>query len=290
MKTLRTFVALVSLALMVGLTSCCIPGGQPLHEKTVSMTVAHVADSAVQATSKNGSLSVKAAERDDVEITAKLRMRSLERLDATEIKVERDDSDRLVLEVVWPEGTRKNNEGCSFTITVPDANGVELETGNGRIEIAGLSGEADLHTSNGRVSVESHKGDVTGRTSNGRITVGNTEGDIDLRTSNGKIEVVAAPQSVKVTTSNGSVSVALADDGEGPVDIGTSNGSVTLEIGPGFKGELRADTSNGKVNVSNLSDVQMISSGKHHVHLKVGDSDNTSRIKSSNGSVNVRAR
>ena len=170
---------------MLALLAGCMPFRHPLQEKTITLTVPHVPDSALKVESQNGSISVTAGDRDDVEVVAKLRMRSLERLDATRITTSRDDSDRLAITVVWPEGGRKNNEGCSFTITLPNATGVTVKTTNGRIRIAGLSGGAKLDTKNGKIDVERHQGNVIGRTRNGAIAVSETEGDIDLESATG---------------------------------------------------------------------------------------------------------
>jgi len=288
MKTSSDCSVIVSCALMLALLSGRILMGVSLHEKTITMTVAHVPDSGLRVVSQNGAISVKASDREDVKIVAQLRMRSVERLEATRITTSRDSSDRLEIEVAWPEGGRLNNEGCSFTITLPDATGVELRTENGRITVAGLSGAARLLTSNGRIHVDGHQGDVLARTSNGSISVGEPEGDLDLHTKNGKINVVAAKRAVKAETSNGAVHIHFTDEGTGPVDVHTSNGAITLEMGAGFKGELQADNSNGRIKVKVPSDAQVLSSEKHHSHLLFGDSDNQSRLRTSNGSIEIR--
>jgi len=290
MKILRFHTLLLPLALTLTLTACRTASNKPLHEKTNTLTVPHMADSALAVDSKNGAVTVRASDREDVEIIAVLRMQSLERLETTSIETVRDATGRLTVKVAWPEDGRLNNEGCSFTIAVPDANGVELSTANGRIQIAGLSGTADLRTSNGRIEIESHHGDVTGHTSNGRIMLRETDGAIDVSSSNGRLEIIGATKSVKAHTSNGSVNVDYTEEGTGPVTVRSSNGSVTLTLGAGFKGKLRADNSNGRLRVEELPEVKTLSSGKHHVHLQFDESEARSKVATSNGSISILKR
>lgn len=290
MKIFRCYTLLIPLSLTLALTACRTASNSPLHQKTNTLNVPHVAGAALAVETRNGALTVRATDREDVEIIAVLRMQSVERLDATTVEIGRDDAGRLEAKVAWPENGRLNNEGCSFTIAIPDATGVELHSANGRITIAGLSGAANLRTSNGRIEVESHQGDVTAHTSNGKIVLHQTEGAIDVSSSNGRLEIVGATGPVKAQTSNGSMNIGYTEDGSGPVDVRSSNGSVALTVGAGFKGELQANSSNGRVSVEALSGVKTLSSGKHHAHLQFDESESNSNVRTSNGSIRIRKR
>lgn len=290
MKTTRLAFHLLLPTLMLAATSCSINFSPAKYHETRTLNVAHVPDSAIHLATANGSIVMRAADRQDVEIVAELRMTSPERLDATKIHAERDGANRLTVKIAWPDGKRENNEGCSFTVSVPDARDVDLKSSNGRLEITGLSGEAELDTSNGKIEVKDHKGNVNGETSNGAIRVSGTEGNLDLRTSNGRITVRDATGSVKANSSNGSVHISLAADGTGPVRAESSNGSMTLEIGDAFRGDLELRNSNGSLDVGNLPDATIVSSGKHHMRLKFGESTNHSRVSTSNGAIHVHHR
>lgn len=290
MKTSRYSNLIVPLALLLTLTSACTAARKPLHEKTITLTVPHVPDSALRVQSVNGALSVKADDRDDTEIIARLRMLSAERLEATTIDASRDSVNRLTVQAAWPGNGARDNEGCSFTIAVPDVNGVELNTSNGRIGIAGLSGAADLESSNGGIKVNNHQGDVTARTSNGPITIREATGTIDIRSSNGPLDISGARQSVMARTSNGSIDIDCSDENTGPVDARSSNGAITLKVGAAFEGELEAQTSNGRVAVQGLTDVQTLLADRNCVRLRFGPSDNKSRLKSSNASIRILKR
>ena len=256
---------------------------------TRTTVVDHVQDAAVQVESVNGGIKVTQSDRGDVQVIAHVKARTQERLDATTVSVTRDELNNLRVGVEWPEG-RKNNEGCSFEIELPDASNVNLRSSNGKITLVGLSGTATLKTSNRSVRVEGFEGDVKADTSNGSVKIRDVEGLIDADTKNGSIEITEAKHQVIADTSNGSVHVKLADDDSaGPVEIDTSNGSVTLELNSAFTGQLSCRTSNAKIRLNGLSG-QVVDDGKRSKKIQFGDSMVESRIKTSNGSISVTQR
>ncbi len=201
-------------------------------------------------------------------------MVSEERLGQATIVANRNSSGVLEVSAKAPEGGWRNSEGCDFEIAVPDAAGVDLSTGNGAIEIEGLSGAAKLETSNGRITIKGHSGSVEARTSNGRIEATDVGGPVNARTS------------------NGSVTVRLAAASEGPATIQTSNGAVTLELSAAFRGDLDAHTSNGSIHVpsSPPDGVRKFSSrvDRNSAHLAIGDNGPASSVQTSNGSVTIK--
>jgi hypothetical protein len=289
MKILRSSL-LLAVVLPLSLTACRTGQDWPLHAKTNTLTVAHVPGSALAVELNNGSITARAEDRQDVEVIGVLRMRSQERLEAASIETFRDASDRLTVKVAWPENRRLNNEGCSITLAVPDADGLDFHSSNGRIEISGLSGEARLRTSNGQVVVDEHHGALHAHTSNGQIKIQGTAGVIDAETSNGRIAVVDAQHSVTARTSNGSMEISFTEAATGPVEARSSNGSISLTVGSGFQGALQANTSNGRLDPGNFPEATTVSSGKHHVNLQFGDSETKSKVRTSNGSITLRER
>jgi hypothetical protein len=57
-----------------------------LHEKTVNLTVAHVPNRGLRVKSTNGRIELTRDQRSDVQITAVVRARTPERLEATTVK------------------------------------------------------------------------------------------------------------------------------------------------------------------------------------------------------------
>lgn len=253
------------------------------YRATRTAQVAHVAGMPVNVTTDNGFVEILKSGGPDVEITAHIRARSQDRLEATRVSVVREASGALSVGVDWPDAHRKSNEGCAFEIKVPDASGVRVETSNGHIRIVGLSGRADLDTSNGRIVVASHQGEAKVHTSNGRIEVERVDGDVSARTSNGAIELAEVGGAVDAGTSNGAINVRLAPSSTGPVFADSSNGGVYVEVGPAFSGVARLRTSNGRIAVDGAE----ATGGKSDKTVRIGAGGDESIISTSNGRIQL---
>lgn len=236
-----------------------------LHQVTITSAAAYRPGSALRVTSENGSVTVERASRSDVSIIAKVRAQTPERAQAVKILSDRSNDGALFIRAIWPE-RRKNNEGCTFEISLPEAQGVDLETSNGSIILSGLAGAAELHTSNGSIEVHGHNGPVEASSSNGSFKLHQLKGPVRAETSNGHIK--------------------LSLEGIGPVIAETSNGSIDLDIDQSFQGELTADTSNGSVRVSPEFQRRVSSFGKTHARLGFG-AGAPSQLSTSNGFVEV---
>lgn len=267
------FTSLVVSTVFVCLAVGCnfsIPFVAPLHEETRTSNVSHVDGASIEVVTVNGAVVVRQEERDDVEVVAHLRAVSAERLEAAEVIAVRNDDGALSISADWPEGKRRNREGCSFEVLIPDADGAILRTSNGKIELVGLGGYADLQTSNGAITVESHSG------------------AIDASTSNGRIRIADATDRVDAKTSNGTIDVGLAAEGQGPIVARTSNGGITLALSPAMKGQLTLNTSNGRLNVESSLESKVVSRKKNRAVLDLGEWEKQSSATTSNGSIWVK--
>jgi hypothetical protein len=254
--------------------SGCSPA---LHEQTVSFTAPHMQGSSVDVKARNGAITVTQKPGDVVDIVAKLRMVSQDRIAQTSITATRDANQVLIIRAEPPTGGFKSRESVSFDITIPEAQGVKVATSNGRISIIGLRGEADLHTSNGAIDIKNHSGPVKARSSNGRISASDIAGPINAQTSNGAISIV------------------LTDDNPGPAQVRTSNGAVSLQVGSGFAGDLDIRTSNGSIKVPDKRETpapfEIMTFSRRSAALRFNAEAapaQNSTIQTSNGSVSVK--
>lgn len=247
------------------------------YKETREFAVDHLEGTPVHVESSNGSIEIRSYDGEKVVVEAKIKSKSAARLEEAVVLVEREGKKQVLdVSIRWPGKKWKNGDSCSFTVLVPDANGVAADTSNGSITISGLAGQLSADTSNGSITVEHHGGPVSADTSNGSITVTDAAGR------------------VSADTSNGSITVLLAGNNPGPVDLDTSNGSVTLEVGPAFVGTVTADTSVGRVSFgpfpADLS-VEVEQRAKTEGKAVFGNASTPrSKIDTSVGSVTVKAR
>ncbi|MEW6745870.1 MAG: DUF4097 family beta strand repeat-containing protein [Planctomycetota bacterium] len=258
------------------------------HEREVRQAMVEGFDGsgALRVETVNGNIAVTLSEGPP-EVRAEIRAQTKERLEQTVVLADTQVDGTLFVHVEWPGGERRSNEGCSFEIKVPGANGVTLRTSNGVLTMEGLSGTARLDSSNGSITVRRHAGSLQARTSNGSVKLRKVEGEVDARSSNGRIEVLDAAAAVSVHTSNGRLEIRLTPQNAGPVNASTSNGSVELAIGAAFTGELRLDTSNGRVRFDGAPPAGLLSLDKTFAHLQFGEGGPASSVETSNGSIEV---
>lgn len=245
----------------------------------------------------NGSVSIeKDPARADVEIAATVTAAALTeaeaqaRLKQIQVVVAKTTAQGLEISVQFPD-ERRSNEGCSFVIRVPSANGVNVDTGNGSVSLKSLDGDAVVHTSNGGVSVADQGGTVQIDTSNGEIKVERAAAAIRAVTSNGNITIVDSMGKVDAGTSNGEVSLRVKDATAG-FTISTSNGGVTLSLPRLMNGTVRGTTSNGRLLAQALSSTNPIRLTDNtrdggDFELVIGTGGAESSLDTSNGNITL---
>lgn len=275
--------AMATLTLAAGMAGCSA-SCTPLDTGTQAIKAAAPSGGLLEVDTDNGSVSIARADVAELEIDATIRADGQDRLEATRIVAEPRPDGGVHVFVVWPDGKRRSNEGCSLQIRTPDAAGLDVDTSNGRITIAGLAGPARLDTSNGSISITDHRGDVFADTSNGRVEAHRIVGNVHADTSNGSIHLEAMAGEVVADTSNASITLVLADGAPGPFNLDTSNGSVRVTMPAGFGGTVDASTSNGSVRVTGA---RTLDSGRSWAKATFGEGGPRSVIRTSNGSVQV---
>jgi DUF4097 and DUF4098 domain-containing protein YvlB len=137
-----------------------------------------------------------------------------------------------------------------FTITVPKATAVTVNSSNGDIALAGTTGRANLQTEFGALTLTNLTGEVTGKSNNGSLTakqihaegavtlssefgsltIEDVQGsDVTLASTNGTLELTGIQASglLKATSEFGAIH--LSSSRAGTADIHSNNGSVRLE-------------------------------------------------------------
>lgn len=243
----------------------------------------------IEVRTQDGAVSIRRGEGSEMTVTSHLAAMSQERLDKTQVAIEQQRDGGVLVTVHWAGGHPLIGEGCGFEIVVPaETDGVNVDTSNGAITLASLSGTAHLGTSNGEVTVTDHHGKVGVDTSNGAIVLSRVVGDVNVDTSNGKIEMSDVAGRISAGSSNGSVTVGLAEGSAGPVDVETSNASVTVGLPSSYAGRFSLSTSNGSVHCPQGERVHDVEVDRNDGSFAVGSSNVKSTVRTSNGSIDVR--
>jgi DUF4097 and DUF4098 domain-containing protein YvlB len=164
----------------------------------------------------NGGVEVAGWDEDRILIRAKITVWDADREDGEEIAAGVTiDTDG----VIRADGPRGRHDGWSvdYRIRVPRNSDLELESRNGGLSVAGVTGTIDLETSNGGIRLEGVGGEVTGHTTNGGISVA-----LEGKTWDG--------EGLDVESRNGGVHIEVPGDYNAMLMAGTRNGGIRSDI------------------------------------------------------------
>src|ERR1700733_12960339 len=168
------------------------------------------------------------------------------------IRVEEHQSgDSVEIDVHYPHhnfSVEWGDHRVDILIQMPRQGRVNLRTGDGKIDIAGLKGEMDLHTGDGSENLEAVDGKLHATTGDGHITAQGRFDELELKTGDGHVEVRAE----------------LAAD----LDLHTSDGHIDLDMPITTEGQTRRNEFRGKLNGG--GSLLTIRTGDGSIHLRKG--------------------
>jgi hypothetical protein len=231
-------------------------GDDDSETDVVEWSVTAPEDAPVRVSNVDGPVSVGPADGPDVAVRAEKRVtgRSRPPSDA-QVRVERRDG-ALTVDVEYADGDPDGIE-VALDVEVPPGAPVDaVETVNGRVDVAGVAGDARVESTNGPVSVRDVSGTLSLRTVDGPITAEGVGAVRDAETTNGPIDLdlTRLDGDATVATTSGSVTIGLPADERPRLDLSPGLGSVTVEgIPEADDGEgrptLRVSTTTGSITV-----------------------------------------
>jgi len=190
---------------------------------------------------------------------------------------ERQTGDSVEIEVHYP------HHGISFgewgqhrvdiIVQMPREGRVNLRTGDGKIDVAGLKGDMDLHTGDGSINLEDVDGRLHANTGDGHIQANGRFDELGLKTGDGHVDVRAKGGSTlaagwRLETGDGSVSLEVPNDLAADVDLHTSDGHIDLDMPVTTEGKIRQNEIHGKLNGG--GSLLTIRTGDGSIHLRKG--------------------
>jgi hypothetical protein len=163
------------------------------------------------------------------------------------------------------------NHRVDIIIQMPREGKVNLRTGDGKIEIAGLKGEMDLHSGDGSENLDAVDGRLRASTGDGHIRANGRFDELDLKTGDGHVEVQAATGSSlagewRLETGDGNVSLEVPGNLAADVDLHTSDGHIDLDVPVATEGKVRENEVRGKLNGG--GPLMTIRTGDGSIHLR----------------------
>jgi DUF4097 and DUF4098 domain-containing protein YvlB len=193
------------------------------------------------------------------------------------IRVEdRQNGDAVEIDVRYPRHSVQfgfNTHRVEISIHMPREGRVNLQTGDGNIELAGLKGEMDLSSGDGSETLDSVDGKLHANTGDGHIRANGRFDELDLKTGDGHVDVRAAEGSTlagewRLETGDGSVTLQVPDSLAADVDLRTSDGHIDLDMPVTTEGKIKDNEVRGKLNGGgNLINIH---TGDGSIHLRKG--------------------
>ena len=187
---------------------------------------------------------------------------------------EHQNGDSVEIDVHYPHHNFNLEWGqhkVDIIVQMPHEGRVNLRTGDGKIDIAGLKGDMDLHTGDGSENLESVDGKLHASTGDGHINAQGRFDELELKTGDGHVDVRAAGGSSlaagwRLETGDGSVSLAVPGELAADVDLHTSDGHIDLDMPITTEGQIRQNEVRGKLNGGGSS--LTIRTGDGSIHLR----------------------
>jgi DUF4097 and DUF4098 domain-containing protein YvlB len=193
------------------------------------------------------------------------------------IRVEEHQSgDSVEIDVRYPHHNLNVEWGqhkVDIIIQMPREGRVNLRTGDGKIDVAGLKGEMDLHSGDGSENLEGVDGKLHASTGDGHITAQGRFDELELKTGDGHVEVRATQGSTlaagwRLETGDGNVSLEIPSELSADVSLHTSDGHIDLDMPITTEGKIRENEVHGKLNGGGSS--LTIRTGDGSIHLRKG--------------------
>lgn len=189
---------------------------------------------------------------------------------------ERQTGDSVEIEVHYPHHNFNigwESHRVDIIVQMPREGRVNLRTGDGKIEVAGLKGEMDLHTGDGSINLDSVDGKLHATTGDGHIQASGRFDELGLKTGDGHVDVRANNGSSlaagwRLETGDGSVSLEVPGDLSADVDLHTSDGHIDLDMPVTTEGKIRQNEIHGKLNGG--GSLLTIHTGDGSIHLRKG--------------------
>jgi DUF4097 and DUF4098 domain-containing protein YvlB len=156
-------------------------------------------------------------------------------------------------------------------IQMPREGRVNLRTGDGKIDIAGLKGDMQLRSGDGSENLSGVDGKLHAATGDGHITAHGRFDELDLKTGDGHVEVSATTGSTlaagwRLETGDGNVSLEIPSDLSADVSLHTSDGHIDLDMPVVTEGKIRQNELHGKLNGG--GSLLTIRTGDGSIHLR----------------------
>jgi DUF4097 and DUF4098 domain-containing protein YvlB len=155
-------------------------------------------------------------------------------------------------------------------IHMPREGRIELQTGDGKIQVGNFKGAMELQSGDGNQELDGVDGTLRARAGDGQIRASGRFDGLDLSTGDGRIEARIQPGSTMASS----------------WILRTGDGGVTLQLPDQFAADLDMHTGDGHINVDMPLSIEGRVNGRN-IHGKLNGGGNTLTVHTGDGSINL---
>jgi len=225
----------------------------------------------------DGSIEVRSWDKAEVEVI--IEKRGADKSVTSEIETQAEQSgNRITVDARIPKGHSfgfhfGRSPSAKLIVTVPTSSNVVAKSGDGSVDVEGVTGRVELRSGDGSIRARQLAGDVTAHTGDGSIALDGKFSALNAHSGDGSIKIHAADGS----------------SAGGDWEVTTGDGSVTLEIPDGFNGELDAHTGDGRVRVNDVVVSNVTGEVERNtVRGRLGSGGHAVRVRTGDGSITLR--
>jgi DUF4097 and DUF4098 domain-containing protein YvlB len=224
----------------------------------------------------DGSIEIRPWDKAEVQVVVEKRGRDKTDVESIEVHSEQNGN-RIEVAVsetpVHRLGLHFHGRSAKLIVSVPASSDVSARSGDGSIDIEGLTGRIQLQSGDGSIHARQVGGDVDVHTGDGSVTLSGKLSSLRARSGDGSLNIHADAGSA-----------AGAD-----WDITTGDGSVTLAIPDGFGAELDAHTGDGGIRMQDLTLSNVTGTiGRNSLRGRLGSGGHNVRVRTGDGSITLK--
>lgn len=194
-------------------------------------TIAAPASLAIDA-AKNGPLTVRGADRNDIAVTLCKAVGADNEQQAnallSQIKLVADGGHIAV------SGPQEDHWGAALIVEVPRSQALSASAVNGPVKMTSLAGNVTVSTHNGPLSLDEISGTLRAEAHNGPVQLKRGSGNVDINAANGpvQIELTGAGWNghLNASTENGPLQVRLPKGFSSGVEVEAGNGPFSCQL------------------------------------------------------------
>ena len=224
----------------------------------------------------DGSIEIRPWDKADVQVIVEKRGRDKSDIANIEVQAQQNGNRVEVLVKDNPTrgiGIRFGGRSAKLIVSVPASADVSARSGDGSIDLEGLTGHIQLQSGDGSIHAT------------------RVDGDVDVHTGDGSVTLSGKLTGVRARSGDGSVTIH-ADSGStagNDWDIATGDGSVTLAIPDDFGAELDAHTGDGGIHMQDVTLSNVTGTiGRNSLRGRLGNGGHNVRVRTGDGSITLR--